>query len=92
MPGVRITPRWALPCLIGAFVLVSALAAAPIQAAPSSADRSSASTAKTARKQKSHSVKFIKNPNQETPAERERRFKRECKGMPNAGACLGYAS
>lgn len=28
----------------------------------------------------------------ETVRERERRLKRECKGRPNAGACLGYAS
>jgi guanyl-specific ribonuclease Sa len=26
----------------------------------------------------------------ETPAERAARLKRECKGMPNAGACTGY--
>jgi Ni/Co efflux regulator RcnB len=75
----------ALLCLIAAFALVSASITTPVQAA-------SASTAKSAKKQKSHSAKFIKNPNQETSAERERRFKRECKGLPNAGACLGYAS
>lgn len=28
----------------------------------------------------------------ETTAERDRRLSRECKGLPNAGACLGYAS
>ncbi|WP_296873491.1 hypothetical protein [Tibeticola sp.] len=28
----------------------------------------------------------------ETTAERDRRLRRECKGRPNAGACLGYAS
>ena len=28
----------------------------------------------------------------ETTAERHRRLSRECKGLPNAGACLGYAS
>lgn len=27
----------------------------------------------------------------ETPAQRERRLIRECRGLPNAGACLGYA-
>jgi len=76
----------ALPCLIAAFALASALTA---QAASSGAHATSTQTAK---KQKSHSVKFLKNPNQETPAERERRLARECKGMPNAGACLGYGS
>ncbi|WP_092744458.1 hypothetical protein [Paracidovorax valerianellae] len=43
---------------------------------------------------KKHSVK-IKNTTQrstseESKAERDRRMYRECKGRPNAGACLGY--
>ena len=29
---------------------------------------------------------------EESSAERARRLKRECKGRPNAGACLGHAS
>ncbi|MEW6466672.1 MAG: hypothetical protein AB1434_12365 [Pseudomonadota bacterium] len=36
-------------------------------------------------------VKFDKGSG-ETAAERDRRLRRECKGRPNAGACLGYAS
>lgn len=32
-----------------------------------------------------------RSPSEETTAERDRRLYRECKGMPNAGACLGYA-
>ena len=28
---------------------------------------------------------------QESKAERSQRLKRECKGRPNSGACLGYA-
>ena len=41
-----------------------------------------------------HAVKtrYIKSPSEETRAERERRLKRDCKGRPNAGACLGFAS
>ncbi len=41
-----------------------------------------------------HAVKtrYIKSPSEETRAERERRLKRECKGRPNAGMCLGFAS
>lgn len=30
------------------------------------------------------------SPSEETRAERDRRFYRECKGMPNAGACKGF--
>lgn len=29
-------------------------------------------------------------PGGETRVQRERRLKRECKGRPNAGACLGF--
>ncbi len=28
----------------------------------------------------------------ETPSERAARLKRECKGLPNAGACTGYVN
>jgi hypothetical protein len=30
-----------------------------------------------------------RSPSGETVADRERRLRRECKGRPNAGACLG---
>ena len=36
------------------------------------------------------SVKFHKAPSEESPAERDRRMYRECKGLHNAGACRGY--
>ena len=32
-----------------------------------------------------------RSSSEETPAERDRRLSRECRGRPNAGACLGYA-
>lgn len=37
-------------------------------------------------------VTFHKAPSEESAAAREKRLKRECKGRPNAGACLGFAS
>ena len=37
-------------------------------------------------------TRYIKSGSEETRAERERRLKRECKGRPNAGMCLGFAS
>ena len=40
---------------------------------------------------KTNSVKYEKG-SAETTSERDRRLFRECKGRPNAGACLGYAS
>lgn len=33
-----------------------------------------------------------RTPSGETVTDRERRLMRECKGHPNAGACLGFAS
>lgn len=37
-------------------------------------------------------VTFHKSPSEESRAERAQRLKRECKGRPDAGACLGFAS
>lgn len=37
-------------------------------------------------------AQFIPAPSQESPAERDRRLRRECKGRPNGGACLGYTN
>lgn len=36
-------------------------------------------------------VTYQRSTSEESPAARERRLKRECKGRPNAGACLGYS-
>lgn len=35
-------------------------------------------------------VTFIDAPSSESPKAREKRLKRECKGRPNAGMCLGH--
>ena len=35
-------------------------------------------------------VSFIDAPSSERPEARQKRLKRECKGRPNAGACLGH--
>ncbi|PWW48712.1 hypothetical protein [Melaminivora alkalimesophila] len=41
---------------------------------------------------KARSVRVRHQPagSQESATERERRLRRECRGRPNAGACLGY--
>jgi len=80
-------PLRTLPYPLAACALACALTAVAAQATPAS---TTAATPKTAQKHKSGSARLIKNPNHETPAERERRLARECQGMPNAGACLGY--
>ena len=52
------------------------------------------STASQADELRCHATKtrYIRSDSDETRAERERRLKRECKGRPNAGMCLGFAS
>ncbi len=37
-------------------------------------------------------VRILPSPSQESASQRERRLRQECRGRPNAGACLGYAS
>lgn len=55
----------------------------PVGAAQGSAPASSA-------RQLPSSVRFIDAPSAESPAARQKRLKKECKGRPNAGACLGH--
>ena len=71
--------------LCAALALCLAAAAAPSSEAASDAPRQP-------RAPRQASVKIIPSPSHESGAERDRRLKRECKGRPNAGACLGYAS
>nr|WP_284414521.1 hypothetical protein [Acidovorax sp. SUPP3334] len=49
---------------------------------------------RTVKKKHSTKVKSTtqKSTSEESKAERDRRMYRECKGRPNAGACLGYTS
>ena len=43
------------------------------------------------KKKGSTKVKHQRSSSEESTAERDRRLTRECRGAPNAGACLGYA-
>lgn len=59
------------------------------QAAPQkSATQASADA--PAKKKGSVKVKHQRSSSEESTSERDRRLYRECKGLPNAGACLGY--
>lgn len=81
-------------CLAAAAAM-AALAAMPRPAyaadAPGAAD-GAAAPAKARKKPGRKGVKIINSRNHsgETAAERDRRLYRECKGLPNAGACRGY--
>lgn len=76
---------------VGAVALLAlAFALLPMigQAQGATAQKRSGGTAETAAAPRS--VRFIPAPSHETPAARAKRLKRECKGRPNAGACLGH--
>ncbi len=67
-------------------------------ALPPAALAASGDTTKTAKiaktgkvaQQKSTKLKIVKSETGESPADRGRRMQRECRGLPNAGACRGY--
>lgn len=83
-------PRHTGVCTAALALTVITLLAAPAghaQGAVAKPQSSGAAGAATAPR----SVRFIPSPSHETPAARAKRLKRECKGRPNAGACLGHA-
>ena len=70
------------------------LASALFGSIPARAAEADATTkAKTSQSKRSTTVKHqpVRSTSEETTAQRDRRLSRECKGRPNAGACLGYA-
>lgn len=68
---------------IGALVLLAGLATSALAQHIKSEERQ--------RSTRAGSVKFLPG-SQENEAARAKRLKRECRGRPNAGACLGHAS
>ncbi|WP_404300223.1 hypothetical protein [Alicycliphilus denitrificans] len=74
---------------IGAAALL--LAATPCLAANTQpAPQANDSANRPAKKSRSVKIKHQQNHSGESTAERDRRLYRECRGLPNAGACLGY--
>lgn len=49
-----------------------------------------ASTHQTSASKGAGKTTYRPSPSEESRAERERRLFRECRGMPNAGACRGF--
>lgn len=79
---------------LGKFFLCGALAL-PCAAGASSPPADSAHAGAVERKKPQKQVdkgRVVVHPGSgETPSQRAARLKRECKGLPNAGACTGYA-
>lgn len=79
------------------FRILSAVAAVSVMSLPVSAlsaDTPSKAahkpTAQQGQKKGSLKIKHQRSPSEESTAQRDKRLYRECKDMPNAGACLGY--
>ena len=90
------TKRWQSWILaMAGWVHVSA-AAHPVSMAfqelPISVSGTTAQGGKTPTKPRNSSkTTTLRSPSEETRSERDRRLTRECRGRPNAGACMGYA-
>lgn len=70
--------------------LALCLLAGPGNADATQAKRSKANTGESAKKKGVSKVTYQRSTSEESPAERDRRMYRECKGLHNAGACRGY--
>ena len=81
-------------CLALALLGVCGTASGAERKKPHRSDRSANATAAAgpqAKPKGSVKIKHQRSPSEESTAERDRRLYRECRGRPNAGACLGYA-
>ncbi len=85
IPGIGSTSRTI------ALLCAAALLCMGADAAETTAKKSKPHAAQAAKGKKAARIKFEKGGG-ETRAERDRRLQRECRGLPNAGACLGYGS
>lgn len=85
------TQLYALLCACIAACLLCA--APPTHAARKKTDQTTNATKPKTPSQKkgSTTTKHYRSPSEESTSERDRRLYRECRGRPNAGACLGYA-
>ena len=81
--------RSAIALLCATFAL--SLSVADVGAAETKSSKSKPAAAHAPKARKAGRVKQEKS-SAETRSERDRRLQRECKSLPNAGACLGYGS
>ncbi len=74
-----------------AVLCAAALVCMGADAAETKVKKSKPHATQAAKGKKVGRIRFEKGSG-ETRAERDRRLQRECRGLPNAGACLGYGS
>lgn len=73
-----------------ALLLGSLLAAAPANAARGQGAQADVPQPHRTTRHRVARPRQMQGGSGETAAERDRRLNRECRGLPNAGACLGY--
>jgi len=71
-------------------ILALCLLATPGDADAKQSKRSKPGSSESAKKKGVTKVTYQRSSSEESRSERDRRMYRECKGMHNAGACLGY--
>jgi hypothetical protein len=72
-----------------ALLVLGCSLAAPVGAAANK-KKPPAEKAQSHARQQPGKLRFVEAPSHEIPAARVQRLRRECKGRPNAGACLGH--
>ena len=86
---------WFMPgaAALAWLVFFHAEAASARPPAPAPAAAQAQDTPKPARaSRRQPRIVHLPSPSEESSAQRDRRLARECRGLPNAGACLGYAA
>ena len=84
------TPHPALRALLCAGIALFLTAHPGSPWAKGKNNHASATDAAPAKKKGVSKVTYQRSASEETPAQRDKRMYRECKGMHNAGACRGY--
>lgn len=79
-----------LALMISACVLLAAATAPDTAHAQSHTNSTTPPESTPGKTKKPIKVKQQKSSSEESRSERDRRLYRECKGLPNAGACKGY--
>lgn len=83
-----VSHRWCAR-LGGAALILGTLGAAGA-ATPTGQVAGPSRSTPSATKPRASSATFVPAPSGESQAARERRLRRECRGRPNAGMCLGF--
>lgn len=82
--------RHALPAALLCACMTVGLLATPCDAQAARKKKDGATSSQATAKKGSVKVKYFGSSSEESTSQRDRRLYRECKGRPDAGACLGY--